>query len=94
MMADENPQWGNKSPETLGGSATGYMIYFENSDEAFDRAVKAGATVKRPVSDMFYGDRVGTVVDPFGYQWSIATHKQDVSMSEMQKKMEAMYSGQ
>lgn len=94
MMADENPQFGNKSPETLRGSPTAYMFYVENVDEAFDRAVKAGATVKRPVADQFYGDRVGTVTDPFGYQWSIGTHKQDMTLQEMQKKMEAMYSGQ
>lgn len=94
MMADENPQWGNKSPATLGGSPASYMFYVEDVDEAFDRAVKAGATVKRPVEDQFYGDRVGTVTDPFGYQWSIGTHKQDMTIQEMQKNMEAMFSGQ
>ncbi len=91
MMADENPAYGNKSPETLGGSPAALAIYVEDVDSAFDKAIKAGATVKRPVEDQFYGDRVGTVIDPFGFQWSLMTHKEDVDPAEMQKRMEKMY---
>jgi PhnB protein len=91
MMADENPTYGNKSPQTLGGSPTSYMLYVEDADASFERAVKAGATVKRPVEDQFYGDRTGTVADPFGYQWSIGTHKQDLTAEEVQRNMEKMF---
>jgi PhnB protein len=94
MMADESPVYGNKSPETLGGSPSAYLIYVEDVDSVFERAVQAGAKVKRPVADQFYGDRVGTVIDPFGYQWSIGTHKEEVSIPEMQKRMEKMFASQ
>lgn len=89
MMADENPQWGNKSPQTLGGVAGGFCVYVPDVDAAFTRAVAAGATVMRPVADQFYGDRSGTVVDPFGHVWTIATHTEDVPPDEIQKRMEA-----
>lgn len=91
MMADENPAYGNKSPASLGGSPSSFLLYVEDVDQAFERAVKAGATVKRPVADQFYGDRVGTVLDPFGYQWSIGTHKLDLSLEEIQRNMEKMF---
>ena len=91
MMADENPSYGNKSPQSLGGSPAAYMFYVDNVDEAFARAIEAGATVKRPVADQFYGDRTGTLMDPFGYQWSIGTHVRDVSMEEMQQAMKQMF---
>ncbi len=91
MLGDENPSYGNKSPETLGGSPTAFMFYVEDVEAAFEQAVKAGATVKRPVADQFYGDRVGTVVDPFGYQWSIGMHLEDMSAEEMQRRMEKMF---
>jgi PhnB protein len=94
MMADENPTYGNKSPETLSGSPVQFMLYVEDADKAFDKAVTAGATVKRPVSNEFYGDRVGTVVDPFGYQWSIGAHVEDVAPDEMKRRMEKLYSAQ
>ena len=94
MLADENPAYGNKSPETLGGSPTAFMFYVEDVDAAFEQALKAGATVKRPVTDQFYGDRVGTLVDPFGYQWSIGMHVEDVSAEEMQQRMEKMFTSQ
>jgi PhnB protein len=94
MMADENPGYGNKSPETLGGSPISLAIYVEDVDSAFDKAVKAGATVKRPVEDQFYGDRAGTLMDPFGYQWSLMTHKEDVSPDEMKGRMQKMFGGQ
>ncbi|MBV8866769.1 MAG: VOC family protein [Acidobacteriaceae bacterium] len=92
MLADEMPAYGNKSAETLGGSPVSFLFYVEDVDAAFERAVKAGAKVKRPVEDQFYGDRVGTVIDPFGVQWSIGTHKEEVTQQEMQRRMEKMFS--
>ena len=92
MMADENPAFGNKSPETVGGSPAAFMFYVNDVDAAFQRAVDAGATVKRPLENQFYGDRVGTLVDPFGFQWSIGTHIEDVNGQEMQRRMEKMFS--
>ena len=91
MLADEFPEHGNKSPEALNGSPVGLALYVENVDEAFERAVKAGATVKEPVSDKFWGDRAGSVTDPFGHKWTLLTHKEDVSFDEMKKRMEKMF---
>lgn len=82
MLADEFPEFGSHAPRD-GGSASGLHIYTEDVDAAFDRAVKAGGVVEMPVSDMFWGDRYGKLIDPFGHKWSIATHKRDVSMEEM-----------
>lgn len=94
MLADEMPAFGNKSVETLGGSPVSFLFYVEDVDAAFEHAIKAGATVKRPVEDQFYGDRVGTLIDPFGIQWSIGTHKEEVTREEMQRRMEKMFSAQ
>ena len=91
MLADEFPEHGNKSPETLNGSPVGLAIYVDNVDEVFARAVKAGAAAKEPVEDKFWGDRAGSVTDPFGHKWTILTHKEDVSMDEMKKRMEKMF---
>ena len=88
MLADEFPEFGSLSPQSTGGSGTGLHIYIENVDSAFDRAVKAGATVEMPVADMFWGDRYGKLRDPFGHKWSIGTHKADLSMEEMKKGMD------
>ncbi len=88
MLADEFPEIGALSPQTTGGSGTGLHIYIEDVDAAFDRAVKAGASVEMPVADMFWGDRYGKLKDPFGHKWSIATHTKDMSMDEMNKGME------
>ncbi len=90
MLSDENPERGTKSPKTLGGSAGSVMIYTEDVDATFKRAVDAGGSVVMPVTDMFWGDRYGSVLDPFGHQWQIATHKEDVTPEEMQKRMQAM----
>jgi PhnB protein len=90
MLADEMPDGGYVGPQTLGGAAVSMMVYVENVDARFAQAVAAGATVKRPVEDQFYGDRTGTLVDPFGHVWSIGTHKEDVSMEEMQRRMAKM----
>ena len=85
MLADESDTY--RSPQTLGGAGASLMLYVEDVDRTFARAVAAGATVQRPVADQFYGDRTGTIVDPFGHVWSIGTHKEDVSMEEMQRRM-------
>jgi len=90
MLADEFPEFGSLSPQSTGGAGMGLHIYVEDADAAFDRAVKAGANVEMPVSDMFWGDRYGKLADPFGHKWSIATHKADLSMEEMEQGMKAM----
>jgi PhnB protein len=89
MLGDEAPQMGAKSAKTYGGSPVGICLYVENVDAAFDQAVKAGAVVRYPVKDQFYGDRSGTVTDPYGLQWTIATHKEDVPPEEMHRRAEA-----
>jgi PhnB protein len=89
MLADEYPDMGYKSPLTIGGSAVSLMIYVEDVDSVFNRAVESGATVKEALQDKFYGDRIGTVIDPFGHRWHIATHKEDVSPEEMERRAKA-----
>jgi PhnB protein len=86
MMADEFPEMGVRGPQALGGSAVGLCLYVEDCDALFHRAVSAGATVVRPLQDQFYGDRSGTVADPFGHVWTIATHKEDVPPEEMDRR--------
>jgi PhnB protein len=86
MLADEFPEMGYKSPQTLGGSPVSIMIYVEDVDVVFDQAVGAGAKVQRPVKDQFYGDRMGTLEDPFGHVWHVSTHKEDVSAEEMERR--------
>ena len=90
MLADEMPDEGYVGPQTLGGVGVSMMLYVEDVDKQFAQAVSAGATAKRPVADQFYGDRLGTLVDPFGHVWSIATHKKDLSMDEINKRMQKM----
>ena len=84
MLADEYPDWDSVGPNTLKGTPVTLHLYVEDADKAVAQAVKAGATVKMPLSDMFWGDRYGIVVDPFGHNWSIATHIRDVSMEELE----------
>jgi PhnB protein len=85
MLGDEDPQMGSTSPQTLGGASGGMVIYCENVDQAFDRAVKAGAKTVMAPADMFWGDRYGTLIDPFGHKWSIATHIKDVTAEQMKQ---------
>lgn len=85
MLADENLAWGAKSAKNIGGSPVGLMIYVDDCDAMFKRAVAAGGREDRPLQDQFYGDRSGTLTDPFGLQWTIATHIKDVSMDDMMK---------
>jgi len=90
MLADEFPEMGYRGPRALGGSPVSIMLYVEDVDVLFNRAVGAGATVKRPVRDEFYGDRAGNLEDPFGHVWTIATHKEDVSPEEIEKRFAAV----
>ena len=85
MLNDEFPEMGGLSPLSTGGSGVTIHIYTENVDQAFDRAVNAGAKVKMPLMDQFWGDRYGLVTDPFGHSWSLATHIKDMSPEEMQR---------
>ncbi|PYS64996.1 MAG: glyoxalase [Acidobacteria bacterium] len=89
MLADEFAEMGYKGPRALGGSPVSLMIYLEDVDTVFNRAVEAGASVKEAVQDKFYGDRTGTLTDPFGHVWHVATHKEDVSMEEMEERAKA-----
>lgn len=84
MLADEMPDWGSLGPKTLKGTSVTIHLQVDDVDAAFEQAVSAGATVKMPVADMFWGDRYGLLEDPFGHQWSIATHIRDVSLEELQ----------
>jgi PhnB protein len=88
MLADEFPEMGFKSPQTLGGSPVLIHVYVEDVDAFVERAVAAGATLKRPVETQFYGDRSGGVEDPFGHSWYFATHVEDVAPEEMQRRHE------
>lgn len=94
MLAEENPQWGNVSPQTLGDSPVALCIYVDDVDAVFAKALKEGAKVtgEMEVKDQFYGDRAGSLTDPFGHKWSIMTHIEDVSYEEMQKRMDSMFS--
>jgi PhnB protein len=87
MLADELPDQGFVGPQTLGGAGVSLMLYVNDVDATFAKALAAGATVRRPVADQFYGDRMGTLVDPYGHVWSIGTHREDVSVEEMQRRM-------
>ena len=93
MLADEFPEMGLKSPLALGGTPVTIHLYVADVDAFAARAVAAGATLKRAVVDQFYGDRSGTLVDPFGHVWMIATHKEDVSPEEMQRRLSKLYGG-
>ncbi len=90
MLADEFPDMGHKSPTTLGGTPAGICLYVKDCDALFNQAVAAGATVLKPLQDQFYGDRSGTVTDPFGHNWTIATHIEDVSPEEMRRRHDDM----
>ncbi len=93
MLADAYPDMGYNGPKSLGGSPVSLMIYVENVDTVFNQAVEAGATVKEAVSDKFYGDRIGSLIDPFGHVWHVSTHKEDVSLEEMEKRAKAASAG-
>ena len=87
MLADEFPDMGFLGPQKRGGATASLMVYVEDVDAAFARALEAGAKEERPPADQFWGDRMGTLVDPFGHRWTLATHIEDVSEEEMQRRM-------
>ena len=94
MLGPEMPQMGSRSAKTLGASPAGLYVLTESVDKVVAKAVKLGATAKGPVMDMFWGDRVGTVVDPEGYSWMVATHIADPTPAEMRKKMKEQMASQ
>lgn len=91
MLADEMPQWSNKSPVTLGGSSVGIALYVADADTVFQRALDAGANVIEPMKDQIWGDRAGTLQDTFGHKWHILTHTEDMSFAEIQRRFDAMF---
>lgn len=91
MMGEESPNEPCKSAETAGGSPVSFYLYVEDVDKAFQKALDAGCTVKMPVQDMFWGDRFGSLNDPFGYNWGLATHTRDLTDKEIQEGAKAMF---
>ena len=90
FLCDECPGM-NRSPQSLGGCCTTINLYVPDADAVFNRAVTAGAIVQMPLADMFWGDRYGKLVDPFGHEWSVATHKEDLSPEEMGKRAQEAF---
>jgi PhnB protein len=93
MLADAFPDMGSPSPRSLGGTPVTVMVYVEDVDGVFDRAIQAGATEERQVENQFYGDRAGQFADPFGHKWFVATHVEDVPPEEMAKRAAAAMGG-
>jgi uncharacterized glyoxalase superfamily protein PhnB len=91
MMSDEFPAMGLKSPTTIGGTAVTLHLYVEDADKTFKQAVSEGAIVTMPIMDAFWGDRFGTIMDPYGHSWSIATHKIDMTPEGMRKAGEEYF---
>jgi PhnB protein len=89
MLADEHPEIGYRSPQSWGGTPVSIVLYVPDVDTVFNQAVAAGGKVSRPLKNEFYGDRSGTLTDPFGHVWTITTHIEDVSPEEMEKRMAA-----
>jgi PhnB protein len=92
MLADEFPERGARGPRSFGGSPVRMLLYVDNVDDTMGRAVAAGAKLVRPVEDQFYGDRAGSLEDPFGHYWHVATHTEDVSAEEMERRAAALNS--
>ncbi|HEX9424170.1 MAG TPA: VOC family protein [Pyrinomonadaceae bacterium] len=93
MLADEQPGMGYVSPKTLGGTPVSLMIYVEDVDTIYNQAIKSGGEEVKALQDQFYGDRSGTLKDPFGHVWTVATHKEDVTSEEMDKRVKAAHLG-
>ena len=93
MLADEFPEMEFVSPKTLGGSPVGMMIYVDDVDTMFKQAITAGGQEIKPLQNQFYGDRSGTLKDPFGHVWTVATHVEDVPPEEMEKRAKAAHGG-
>ena len=94
MMSDEFPQMGCTAPTTVGGTSTTIHLYVEDSDKVYNQAVQAGAKPAMPMMDAFWGDRCGSVIDPFGHSWMVSTHKKDLSPEEMRQAAEEYMSKQ
>jgi len=90
FLAEENPQYKNKSAKSTNGNSVSLHVYVQDVDETLKKAVQNGASLTMPAADQFYGDRTGSIDDPFGYTWVLATHVKDVSEQEMNKKAEEM----
>lgn len=90
MLSDERPDMGARSPQTVGGTPIGLHLYVDNVDATFKKAIDAGAKEDRPVKNEFYGDRTGSLTDPYGFRWFVATHVEDVAPEELKKRMAAM----
>ena len=93
MLADEFPEMGAQSPETIGGSPVSMYIYVEDVDSFTEKAIAEGLKVLKPVSDQFYGDRSGHFEDPFGHKWGFATHKEDLTPEELEERAKAAHGG-
>jgi PhnB protein len=93
MLADEHPEMGHRSPQSLGGAGVSLMVYVDKVDEVFKQAVASGAKELQPLKNQFYGDRSGTLQDPFGHQWTVATHIEDVAPDEMRRRAEKFMQG-
>ena len=93
MLADEQPEMGYKGPTAYGGTPVSLMIYVDDVDKTYPQAIAAGGVELKAVQDWFYGDRSGTLKDPFGHVWTVATHKEDVTPEEMDKRMAAAHGG-
>jgi uncharacterized glyoxalase superfamily protein PhnB len=93
MLNDEYPDWGVLGPKTIGGTPVTIHLYVPDVDNAYAQAIAAGATAKMPVTDMFWGDRYGVVIDPFGHSWSLATHKHDLTPEQIATAMSQQGSG-
>ncbi len=91
MLGEESPERGCSAPQTVGATTVSFYLYVQDADKSYKQAVEAGARSLMPMADMFWGDRIGSVADPFGHQWTIATHKEDVSPEEMQKRGQAFF---
>jgi PhnB protein len=91
MLADEQPSMGYVGPQALGGTPVSLMIYVEDVDKIYKQAIASGGVELKPLQDQFYGDRSGTLKDPFGHVWTVATHKEDVTPEEMNKRMAAAH---
>lgn len=85
MINDENPQMGCLSPQSVGGAGSGIFLYVQNADDVWNKAISAGAKPQVPMMDAFWGDRFGSIIDPFGHVWSISTHKKDLTPDELKK---------
>jgi PhnB protein len=93
MLSEQNDDWGTKSPDMLGGSPVTLTIFVPDVDMFIERAVTAGATLKMPVADQFWGDRSGCLLDPYGHSWMFSTHIEDVSEAEMATRAKALFGG-